>query len=179
MLRFVLTIAFITSFWYHSEAQRYKSFEGTISIFSEAPGENVDAVSKDVSSVLDVNTLEIVFSVPIQSFEFDKSLMKRHFNEKYMESDDYPNSMFMGKVIGFDPAKPEKQQVNARGEMIIHGVSKRIDVVGTLELRDGKIRLESQFLIKIEDYKVRVPQLFWINIAEEVLVTLDIKYKTL
>ena len=44
--------------------------------------------------------LKIWFSVcNISDFIFPKALMQIHFNENYLESDIYPKSTFVGKVV--------------------------------------------------------------------------------
>ncbi len=179
MIRKTLLLVLILDLSIHCDAQRYKSFEGFVNFYSEAPVENIDARNKDITSVIDVTTMDIVFSVPIQSFVFDKSLMQQHFNEKYMESEKYPKSVFKGKIFGFDTTQYEKQKVTARGQLTIHGITNTVDIPGVIELREGGLHLTSVFLIKIEDYKVKVPQLLWKNIAEEVQVTVDLNYTIL
>ncbi|HNP16857.1 MAG TPA: YceI family protein [Fulvivirga sp.] len=178
-MRKPILLVIILCLYIHCDAQRYKSFEGFIGFYSEAPIENIDAKNEDVASIIDISTMDIVFSVPIQSFEFDKSLMQQHFNEKYMESEKYPKSVFKGKIFGLDASKNAKQNVTARGQLTIHGVTHTVDIPGAIMLRDGNLHLTSQFPIKIEDYKVKVPQLLWKNIAEVVQVTVDLNYKIL
>ena len=160
-------------------AQKYESTASTITFFSEAPVENIDATNKEASSVFDTSNNNIVFSVPIRGFEFDKSLMQEHFNEKYMESDEYPKSLFTGKVSGFDPNKKGEQKVSARGKLTIHGVTRSIDVEGTLERKNEELVLKSEFKVRLEDYNIKIPQVLWHNIAEEVEVKLNFKYQPL
>lgn len=159
-------------------AQKYKSVESKVRFFSEATLENIAADNTDGSSVFDESTGNIVFSIPIKSFEFQKSLMQEHFNENYMESEKYPKSIFKGKVIGFEN-KEGPQKVSAEGELTIHGVTKEVKVDGTMELKNNEITLTSVFIVKLADYDVKIPQVLWQNIAEEVEVTLNFIYQPL
>lgn len=156
--------------------QKYKSVESKVRFFSEATLENIAADNKDGSSVFDEETSDIVFSIPITSFQFKKSLMQEHFNENYMESEKYPKAIFKGKVLNYEKGKAN-QKVSAKGDMTIHGVTKTITVDGTMEYKDGKIQLNSVFPVRLEDYKVKIPQVLWQNIAEEVEVTINFIYK--
>lgn len=151
-------------------AQQLKSKEGEISFFSEAPLENIDAINKEAKGVFDLSNGNIAFSVPITGFEFDKSLMQKHFNERYMESEKFPNATFTGSIENFNPSTSGEKQVIAKGEMTIHGVTKRVEIPGTIELSDGNIKMRSTFIIRLEDYDVKIPQVLWQNIAEEVEV---------
>lgn len=160
------------------QAQKYKSNEGKVRFFSEATLENIAADNAKASSVFDAENGNIVFSVPIKSFEFRKSLMQEHFNENYMESDEYPKATFKGTVAGFEN-KAGVQNVSAQGDLTIHGVTKPVTVDGTMEQKDGQIYLKSVFKVRLEDYNVKIPQVLWQNIAEEVEVTLNFIYQPL
>lgn len=156
--------------------QKYKSVESYVKFFSEATLENIAADNKDGSSVFDEESRQIVFSIPITSFKFDKSLMQEHFNENYMESEKYPKAIFKGEVLNYEKGKAN-QKVTAKGDMTIHGVTRTINVDGVMEYKDGKLQLNSVFPVRLEDYKVKIPQVLWQNIAEEVEVTINFIYK--
>lgn len=158
-------------------AQKFISESGKVTFFSEAAIEDIAADNTSITSIFDVGNGEIAFSVPIVDFEFEKSLMKEHFNEKYMETEKYPKSTFKGVIYGFDQSKAGKQKVRAEGDLLIHGVTRRIKTEGEAEKKDGKILIASKFMVRLEDHKVKIPKLLWQNIAEEVEVTLNMKFK--
>lgn len=159
-----------------ASAQKYKSFESKVRFFSEATLENIAADNADGSSVFDMESGNIVFSIPITSFEFSKSLMQEHFNENYMESEQYPKATFKGKIIGFKN-EAGLQNVTAEGDMNMHGETRSIKVDGTMEMKDGKLYLKSVFPVRLEHYKIKIPKVLWQNIAEEVEVTINFTYK--
>lgn len=176
MKRFVITLLVLyplVSSW----AQQLKSENGTISFFSEAPLENIDATNKGASSVFDLSNGNIVFSVPIRGFEFDKSLMQKHFNEQYMESEKFPKAIFTGNIEHYDVSASGEQQTVAKGEMTIHGVTRKVVIPGVIEQNGLDIEVRSTFIIKLEDYDVKIPQVLWQNIAEEVEVKVNFNYK--
>ena len=72
--------------------ERYITREGVISFFSSTPLEDIKAINKQVSCVLDKDTGEFAFQLPIKGFTFKNALMQEHFNESYLESDIYPDS---------------------------------------------------------------------------------------
>jgi hypothetical protein len=158
-------------------AQKFILDKSLISFFSDGAIEDISAQNKKTSSIFNSTTTDIVFSVPITEFQFEKSLMQEHFNEKYMESDKFPKAVFQGKIVGFDPAASTKQDVKALGKMTIHGVTKDIEIPGIAEKNGDRIVLKSKFIVKLEDYKITIPQLLWQNIAEQVEVTVDLVFK--
>ena len=73
-------------------SQNYITKTGHIWFFSDAPLEDIEAHNYQVTSVLNAERGEMVFKVLMKGFQFEKALMQEHFNEKYVESDKYPES---------------------------------------------------------------------------------------
>ena len=160
-----------------ASAQKYVLEKSVVTFFSEAAIENITAKNEKTTSVLNSETSEIAFSVPIREFQFAKKLMREHYNEKYMESEKFPKSTFAGKLIGFDSSVKGVQQVKANGKLTIHGVTTNVEIPGTAEIQSNKIVMKAKFIVKLADYSIKIPQLMWQNIAEQVEVTVDFTYK--
>jgi hypothetical protein len=162
-----------------AHGQKYTSEAGFISFFSDAPVEDISATNPAVGSLLDAATGDLVFVVPIKDFQFEKRLMREHFNEKYMETHKFPKASFKGKVTGYQPGKSGVQQVNVQGKLTIHGVTRDVNIGGTLEFTTRKVIARSKFVVKLADYNISVPQIVWQNIAEDIEVTVEFTYKPL
>jgi polyisoprenoid-binding protein YceI len=160
-----------------AHAQKFVVEKSKIVFFSDAAIEDITASNTKASGIFNASTSEIVFSIPINEFQFEKSLMQEHFNEKYMESDQYPKSTFKGRVTGFDASAEGTMQASADGELSIHGVSQQVTIPGTIEKVKDKYQFKSKFIVKLADYKIAIPQLLWQNIAEQVEVTADFTFK--
>ena len=158
-------------------SQKYTSEKSSVVFFSDALLEDITAENRKSTSIFNAVTGEIAYSIPMKDFKFKKSLMQQHFNEKYVESEKFPKSTFAGKITGFKAEATGTQQVQAQGELTIHGVTKDIDVPGTIEVQGKKLLMKSKFMIKVADYDIAIPQMVFQNIAEEVEVTLDFTYK--
>jgi hypothetical protein len=159
--------------------QKYKSEKGVITFFSDGVVEDIAAENNSSGSLFDAATGELVFIVPIKNFQFQKALMREHFNEKYMETEKYPKSTFQGKVSGYVVNNAGQQPVKAVGKLTLHGVTRDVNVPGTLEFSNGKALIKSQFIIRLADYKIKIPTIVWQNIAEQVELKIDFIYKTI
>jgi hypothetical protein len=162
-----------------SFCQKFRSDKGQISFFSDGVIEDIAAENVAVGSLFNTATGELVFIVPIKDFKFQKSLMREHFNEKYMETDRFPKSTFQGKIIGFSPTATGEQKVKAVGKLTLHGVTKEIDVPGTVDITNDRAFMKSRFKVKLKDYSIKIPTIVWQNIAEEVEIKIDFTYKKL
>ncbi|TVR71481.1 MAG: YceI family protein [Marinilabiliales bacterium] len=151
--------------------------EGTISFFSSAPLENIEAVNDRVHAILDNGSGEIAVRMRIEDFQFRRSLMQKHFNENYMDSHDYPEARFEGYIQGFDEftdnAYPD--EVTVAGNMTIRGVTREVVVKGSFRRSGPHYVCHAVFPIRLEDYNIRIPRMLVRNIAEVVEVTVDLR----
>ncbi len=158
-------------------AQKYISNSSYIRFYSEAPVENIEATNDAGKSAFNLSTGEVVFSIPIKSFTFEKSLMQEHFNENYLESDKYPNAKFVGKIHGFESTLDTWQEAKAEGKMTIHGIEQDVTYEGRIKIDQNSMEMEAIFPIQLEDYKIKIPKVVFYNIAEIVEVTVKFTYE--
>jgi len=149
-----------------------------VKIFSEAPLENIEAVSeKGVSAINPVeNTL--YFAVPVRTLDFEKDLMEEHFNENYMESEKYPNAIYNGTFSSdVDWTTPGEYDVTVEGTFEVHGVEQQRTDAGKIVIdEDGNITANALFKVACADHKIKIPKLVVKNIAEEIEVTIKGSY---
>lgn len=161
-------------------AQKYFTRSANISFYSDTPMEKIEATNHQATSVVDLEKSEMVFSVLMKSFEFEKALMQEHFNEKYVESDKFPKAQFKGTFKAektVDLSKDGEYPVAVSGTMNIHGVDKEVQTKGTFTVKGGKLMGKAEFMLKLADYDISIPGVVKDNIAEEVKITVDATYE--
>jgi hypothetical protein len=157
-----------------ANAQIYRTSNGKIDFFSKTPVEDIEAQSKTTVVLLNTKTNDVVFQVLNTSFEFPNKLMQEHFNEKYMESEKFPNSTFSGKINEtIDYTKDGTYDVTVTGKLNIHGVEQVRTINGKVNIKGESIQLISDFKVKVADHKVDVPKLITAKIAEQIDVHVD------
>ncbi|MCB0489818.1 MAG: YceI family protein [Cyclobacteriaceae bacterium] len=156
-----------------AHAQRYETATGDISFFSEASIEDISAINSHCSGFVNLESGEVQFSVKISEFEFEKSLMKQHFNEKYMESELYPSASFSGIISDVNPATQTEKKVSVNGTLTIHGQSNKVMILGLMTQSGNNLHITSTFTVRLADYKIKIPKLLWQEITEEVEVKVD------
>lgn len=173
---YILTIlAIFSTFAY---GQKYESSKSFIKFYSSAPVEDIEATNNTVKSIIDLDKGELVYALKITDFEFEKSLMQEHFNENYLESEKYPKSTFAGKIIDWNKQEGE-QEVTVSGKLMIHGITKDIEIKGKINVQGDQVTINSKFMVELKDYKVKIPKALFYNIAESVEVTVDFEYQKL
>jgi hypothetical protein len=148
-----------------------------VSIFSSAPIEDIKANSASGASVYNPGTGELDFSVPIRSFQFEKSLMQEHFNSDYMESDKFPRATFKGKIQEtVDISHDGTYAVNATGDLSVHGVVQKRTIAGNLIVRNGIITMTAEFMVKCADHHIEIPHIVFHHIAESIQIDVSATY---
>ena len=157
-------------------AQQYYSKKGQVSFFSEAPIENIEAVNKDVSAIIDSQSGGFAFRLKIQDFTFTNSLMQEHFNESYLESDKYPLSTFTGSIADISKLDlSSRQTLTVKGSLSIHGITQETEMVAYAQIINGELHISSIFDVVLEDYDIDIPKIMMYKIAEVIKVAVDIK----
>jgi len=175
--KIISTIYFLFVLAYCINAQIFTTKSSEITFFSEAPLENIEAVNTGATSMLNTATNDLVFSIPIIAFKFEKALMQEHFNENYMESDKFPKASFKGKINKtIDFTKDGTHEASVKGKLTIHGVEREKTFEGTFTIKDGQVILKSQFTLLIKDHDIKIPKVVIKNIAEEILVKVNATY---
>ena len=152
---------------------KYLTRAGRVTFFSASVMEDIEARNEEAAAVVDLATAQLAFSIPIRAFKFKRTLMQEHFNESYMESEKFPKSTFSGKFIDLSPETlqmPGPHQVQVEGDLTIHGVTKRVTVPASLEIKEGRILAFALFTIAPADYGVAVPLLVRDHIGKVVSI---------
>ena len=162
---------------FQSKAQLFMTTNGEVSIFSKTPMENIDAVNKSVSSIINTATNEVAVQMRITNFVFPNKLMQEHFNENYLESEKFPSATFKGKIKeAIDLTVAGTYPITASGTATIHGVTRPIDLKGTIISTGTSLALTCAFEVKLVDYKVDIPKIVFAKIAEVIKISSKINY---
>lgn len=174
MKKLILIIAVFTSSFLTANAQdKIFTKTGKVSFYSDSPLEKIEAHNSRATSVIEISTGAIEFSVLIKGFEFEKALMQEHFNENYMESDEYPKATFKGKITNIaliDFKKNGEYNATIEGELTMHGVTQKIITIAKINVKEGKISASGNFQVALKDYKISRPK----AVAEVIDIKIEI-----
>lgn len=162
-------------------AQKVTTKTGHAHFLSKTSIENIEANNYKVISTLNPIDGVMVFSVPMQSFEFPNATMQKHYNsKKFLDTKQFPKATFKGKIgnlSAIDFTKDGTYNVTVPGTMTMHGVSKEITGKGTITIKGGKISATSTFDLTLADYNILFekgkPSS---NIAKKIKIDVTVKY---
>ena len=156
-------------------SQKLITRSGEIQFEASMPAfEEVAAKNNTVSCVFDTSTSEIAVLALVKAFRFKVPLMEEHFNENYIESNQFPKSTFKGKVTNFDASKITlgKATFDVEGDLTLHGVSKKVKTKITFVQSGEKLISTCAFKVKPIDYNIKIPSVVKSKIAETVEINL-------
>lgn len=163
---------------------KYISSKTHIKFFSTTPVEDIEANNYASVSAITPSTGEVVFSVPMQSFEFEKALMQQHFNNEYfLETNVYPKSKFKGTITNLDEiyfGKDGKYNAVIEGILTIKDLKKTINEPGTIEVRGSTLTVNSTFPITLADFGIVFDEKEMVSkkISKTIEITIEGEYNT-
>ncbi len=178
MNKVFLLLAFLI-FWINIKAQDgksniYRTETGHITFVSDAPLELISAESKELKGAVDPEKLTFAFQLDVRSLKgFNSPLQQEHFYENYIESEKFPVATFSGKIIEkVDLRTPGSKVVRAKGILKIHGVEQERIINCSLDIKENKFEVSSEFIVPLTDHNITIPRLVFQKIAEEINVTI-------
>ncbi len=181
----LITIALLlmaTALSFGQNTEKLVSQKTHVKFFSSTPAEDIEANNYATVSTMNKETGEVVFSVPMQSFEFKKALMQKHFNsDKFLDTQTHPKAKLKGKIINLDEidfSKDGSYDATVEGELTLHGVTKAIKESGKIIIKGGNVTAQSEFNITLADYGIEfIKGKPASNIAKTVKVTVHAEYQ--
>lgn len=154
----ILGITATVLFAFAPAVNKLTSTKTHIKFFSSTVAENIEAHNYKSVSTINPKTGEVVFSVPMQSFEFEKSLMQKHYNSsKFLDTKQFPKAKLIGKITNLSDVNFEKDgsyAAQVKGTLEMHGKTNQINEKATIKVVGSTYTVNSKFNITLADYEV-------------------------
>ena len=176
MSRFLLLILFMLHTAAGLQAQPvYEISNGLVRFHSDAPQELIRASSRKLQGVLDITRKTFVMRIGISSFEgFNSPLQREHFNENYMESAQYPDAAYSGKIIEeVDFSKDGVYEVRTKGKLRVHGVEQERIIRAQVSRKNNVLTIQSDFTVLLADHNIKIPRLVYDKLSPEIHVSVS------
>jgi polyisoprenoid-binding protein YceI len=178
----VATLLLISITAFGQGSDRLVSSKTHIRFFSTTPAENIEANNTASVSTINKGSGEVVYSVPMQGFEFEKALMQKHFNsENFLSTQTYPKAKLKGRITNLNTVNFLKDGVypaEVEGELTLKDVTKTIKEKGTVTVKGNTVEVQSKFNITLTDYGIAfVEGKPSTNIAKTVEITVHAEYQ--
>ena len=107
-------------------------------------------------------------AVDLQTLETGIAVRDRHMRENYLEVEKGPEFA----VATVDQIRVEKLEGKSKftGTLLLHGQRQAVTGIAELHQRDGRIRVQAQFPIKVSAFQIPKPTYLGIGVRDEIQV---------
>lgn len=154
-------------------AQSFSTENGHVEFTSSVPMHTFTGESDLLVGQINLADSTVDFYVDLTTFE--TGIGKRDKDmRKTLETDEFPFAEFFGKLTsGFDPATATEQDASVVGNFSIHGVTRTVEISGTLQMADESLKLSAEWKLNLEDYRIVPPSLLIMKVdkMQEIRIT--------
>jgi polyisoprenoid-binding protein YceI len=128
-------------------------------------GQSAEAVgrSEGVTGELTIEgttVTEASFEVDMTTFESDESRRDGQFEGRIMEVDQFPTATFVLTApieLGAEPADGERVEVEATGDLTLHGVTREVAIPLVAQLDGNTFAVDGSVTVTFADYEIDDP----------------------
>jgi polyisoprenoid-binding protein YceI len=111
------------------------------------------AVSGEITGGTDISVVRGWVEAPVRTLTTRNGKRDKDLN-KSMESSKYPNIRFELSGITSRGGTADSVATVLHGSLAIHGVTRRVDLPGTIQFQGPKARVRSDFPVRLKDYRI-------------------------
>lgn len=135
-----------------ASAQEKKISSGDITFKSEK--KNISFTASKFESKIDIEAKKISFSLPIDNFEIDNKMQKKHFSsEKGMKTGEFATATFEGSIVTDSSIINGENKVTIEGTLTILGVGVEISIPASINMMEDGIKASATFKVNRAAHK--------------------------
>ncbi|MFN8288663.1 MAG: YceI family protein [Chitinophagaceae bacterium] len=162
-------------------AQKKTTTTATVAFDATTPKDALPkADNKTVIGSVDFTTGDVAFEAAVKNFNFSNPKIQEHFNgATWMNSDQFPKFTFTGKIDNVKKIKIAKDgtyKAKVTGTLTVKGISKPCEAKGTAVVSGGKITVNAELKVKLEDYGITGQPIEAGKVSKEPKVTVSAQF---
>ena len=139
----------------------------------------IEGKSSQLVSKLDLEKglLKGSMEFELKTLDTGLALRDRHMKEKYLEVEKHPLTRLELSPTALPPAllapTGGTESLKTQGELTLHGVTRPGEVQAVLARKEGPLRVQSSFALKLTDFGIDIPKFAGITVAEDVTIEVE------
>jgi polyisoprenoid-binding protein YceI len=173
MKKLLYTILFLCTGITASHAQEYMTDSGTAIFHSEVPLHSFSGTSNFLTGLINLEDGTVDFYLDLTTLDTGIEKRDRDMKET-LETEKFPFAEFFGSLSSeFNPDDSSEQSVKVKGDFKIHGVSREVEIEGTLQKKPDGILLKANWVLLLEDYDIIPPKLLFVKVDQEQKIEIE------
>ena len=166
MIRNLVIALLVVLFSTPALAQTYMGENGTAEFTSKVPMHTFTGSSEYLTGQVNLVENTVDFYIDLTTLKTgnkkrDKDMLIT------LETKDYPFAEFFGSLqTEFDTSSSAEQPVTVAGDFKIHGVTRKIEVDGRMQMTPDGLQVQAEWQINIKDYNIVPPSLLIMKVDE-------------
>ena len=154
-------------------SQVYMTRAGHAEFSSHVPLHTFTGISDHLIGQIKLDDATVDFYLDLETLRTGIGKRDRDMRET-LETDQFPFAEFFGKLItSFDPSSSAAQPARVRGEFTVHGVTREVEIEGTLQPVGDGLKVEATWQINLKDYNIEPPSLLIMRVEETVDIRIN------
>lgn len=150
-----------------ASAQSFYTETGTAIFYSEVPMHDFEGTSENLTGLIDLDKNIVDFYLDLATLDTGNGKRDKDMRLT-LEVEDYPYGEFTGELISnFDSDSEIEQEVTVKGTFKIHGEEQDVEIKGTLTPQGESLVLHASWILRLEDYKIKPPQVLFLKVDQE------------
>ena len=176
-------LVFVSSALFAGEWQVEKSDKNLVKFISDAPIEDFEGVTSEIDGYIFwegdnlLEKSELYFEINLNALDTGIGLRNRHMRENYLEAKLFPTTWFKGSCVKVTADGENRWKVLVQGTMFIHGKERMKSIEGVITREGSRLRITSQFGVKLSDYGITIPSIMFYKIDETMQLELNFVLK--
>ena len=159
-------------------ADAYKVSSGEVTVMCPLTvGGSFEAKTKNLSGDVtpasdEQGAVRGALKVELQTLETGISVRDRHMKSNYLEVEKGPE--FSSATI--DDIRVEKLEGKTvfTGVLSLHGQKRKVTGAAELQQKDGKVRVQAQFSVKVSEFEIPAPTYLGVGVRDEIQVKVSL-----
>ena len=154
-------------------SQSFITEEGHAEFTSSVPLHSFTGTSNHLRGLIDLDENLVDFYIDLETLDTGNGKRDRDMYST-LETDKFPFAEFTGSLqTPFDTETTEEQNVTVVGDFTIHGVTRSIEVEGTLQMKNNGMHLEASWILNLQNYEIEPPGILFYRVDQEIEIRIE------
>lgn len=156
-----------------SLSETRKIVEGEVVFVADAQLHDFEGRTTSIAGLVKAKALQdAVGCVAIEAKSLDTGIGRRNeiMREDHLEVVEFPEIRFILTAIADVQKEKERIGLILEGELMLHGVRRRLRIPATLSSADGRFTVEGRTTLRMSDHAIERPSFLFITVKDEVEV---------
>lgn len=157
----------------HAKAQVFMTKTGHAEFDSSVPLHTFTGISNHLVGKISLADSTVDFYLDLHTLKTGIEMRDEDMLQT-LHAEKYPFASFYGKLVSpFNANKTAVQQVTVEGDFSIHGVTRGIQIDGTLQKTEEGLQVKASWTLHLDDYNIEPPGILFYRVSNKIPISIS------